>query len=107
MNKKITGIILLILVSAICFVGCGEQKPETVYEYGTFVSEIGDVFDIKSGTKSDTAIMSKETNFSPVAISSAQTKDGGWVAWDDGKYVYTAEDVGEQSVCYEFINYYY
>lgn len=105
-TRRVAALVFALLVS-LCMVSCGTRKPETVYEYGTFDQSIEEVFDIQEDTKKETAIAGQTTNFSPVVVNSAQTEDGGWVAWDDGKYAYTAEDVGSSSVCGRFVTYYY
>lgn len=97
----------MVLMAMLSFAGCGIKEPEIAYEYGTYNQSIEETFDIKDGMECKTKAMSQKTNFSVVVVNTAQTEEGGWGVWDDGKYIYTAEDVGSSSICSKFINRYY
>lgn len=97
-RKNLCILIALITICTIYFCAC-KSEPEDTTEYITqsYSGDIKDIFELTGTTKSTGVWWSGSST--TYVLYYSQTADGGWVAWEKGKwYIYTPENVGEKVI---------
>lgn len=91
-------VFLIMMVFSICLVAC-EKNEDSNYEYGMFDEDIEREFELVDDSNGQIAVSGQ---FETVVVNYAQTVDGGMVAWKDGNYCYTSEDMSAMNLCSHF-----